>query len=287
MKYYLKKHEAFQHGLQRVERALLLQASREAVTEDLSEAGRVHLVRKRLKRARAIHKLARPALVEAVYRRDQVWFRDRGRRLSEARDLEVMVQTHRRLAHRAQNWKAGSSEDLVAGTLRRLICEAHVGAPPNKLLNDVAEELIGKAAEWDTVSWISTTARLVRDALTSGIEHYALALGDVERCPTGERIHTLRKRVKDLAYQMDFMARRNPGAGKRLRRKGDELGKLLGWHHDVWLFADRLRAVEELPGSVRNSWVQRAETEEKRVVQRVLAKMDDFRRALARKTYEV
>ncbi len=286
MKYHLKYHEAFEPGLQRVMRALLLQASREAATNDTLES-RIHVVRKRLKRARAIHKLARPALDETRYRREQAWFRDRGRRLSQARDVDVLFETHMRLAHQgARNTEADSVGDPVRGALHRLRHETHLASPPSRLLDEVAEELMVNAREWDTVSWVPNQARLIRDALRPGIARFASALDDVASGQTVERFHTLRKRVKDLGYQMDFMAKRVPAAGKRLRRTADRLGELLGWHHDVWLFADRLMAMEELPGIVRHSWERLTEAEGKRVEQRALAKADNLRRAIARKICE-
>lgn len=287
VKHHLKKREALEAGLQRVVRALLLQASGEAGTKDIPEIGRIHIVRKRLKRARAIHKLARPAHDEALYRREQAWFRDRGRRLSQARDVDVLVETHVRLAHRsARNTDGESAGDPVRGALNRLRREAHLDSPPSRLLDEVAEELKINARDWDTVSWVPAGTRPVPDALTPGIEHFARALDDVERSPTVERLHTLRKRVKDLGYQMDFVARRVPAAGKNLRRKVKRLGELLGWHHDVWLLADRVAAMEGLPAGIRQSWKGLAEAEGKRVEQRALAKADKLRRAIARKIGE-
>jgi len=287
MKYHLKKQEVFGAGLQRVVGALLLQASCEAAIDDIPVAGRIHIVRKRLKRARAIHKLARPALDEARYYRYQAWFRDRGRRLSQARDVDVLVETQVRLAHlSAKNTEAESIGDPVRGTLHRLRHEAHLDSPPSQLLDEVAEDLKVDAPDWDTVSWAPAGTRPVPDPLTPGIEHFARALDDVVRLPTGERLHSLRKRVKDLGYQMDFMARRVPAAGKRLRRKVERLGELLGWHHDVWLLADRVAAMEGLPAGVRQSWELVAEAERKRVEQRALAKADNLLRAIARKVGE-
>jgi len=287
VKDYLKKHEAFETGLRRVVRALLLQASQEAATKDVPESDRIHVVRKRLKRLRAIHKLARPVLEEARCDREQAWLRNRGRLLSEARDVDVLVETHRQLAQRnVANPGVGGAGDPVQEELLRLRHELRLDAPPSRLLGEVAQELIAKAQEWDAVSWVPTEADLIGDALTFGIGRYGRALADAERSPTGERFHTLRKRVKDLAYQMDFMARRVPAAGARLRRKADRLGELLGWHHDLWLFADRVAAMDGLSDVVRDSWERLTERERRLLEPRALAKADRFRRAMAKKAGE-
>ncbi len=112
MKYHLKHHEAFESGLQRVMRALLVQASREAATNDTVES-RIHVVRKQLKRARAIHKLARPALDQARYRREQAWFRDRGRSLSQARDVDVLVEGYSKRAIKAQEAETSRGHEEI------------------------------------------------------------------------------------------------------------------------------------------------------------------------------
>jgi CHAD domain-containing protein len=287
VKYYLKKHEAFEPGLRRVIRALLLQASQVAATKNIPEGDRIHVVRKRLKRVRAIHKLAWPVLEEARCDREQAWFRDRGRLLSEARDVDVLLETHRQLAQRnVASPGVGGAGDPVQGELLRCRHEVRLAAPPSRLLGKVAQELIAKAQEWDAVSWVPTEADLIGDALTSGIGRYGRALADADRSPTGERFHTLRKRIKDLAYQMDFMARRIPAAGARLRGKADRLGELLGWHHDLWLFADRVAAMDGLSDVVRDSWERLTERERMLLEPRALAKADRFRRAMAKKAGE-
>jgi CHAD domain-containing protein len=287
VKHHLKKQEAFEAGLQRVVRALLLEASREAAMDDIPETVRIHTVRKGLKRARAIHKLARPGFDETQYDRDQAWFRDCGRRLSGARDVDVLVETHRRLAPRfVTNTDADGAGDPVLEELLRLRPEAHLDSSPNRLLHQVAQELIAKAREWDAASWVPIEAHLIGDALIPGIGSYWSALDDVVRSPTGERFHTLRKRVKDLGYQMDFMGRRVAASGKRLRRRADRLGELLGWHHDLWVFEDRVAAMDGMSTVVRDSWERIIETEGRPLEQRALAKADSLRRALARKVGE-
>src|ERR671919_166855 len=59
--------------------------------EDLGTA--VHETRKSLKRLRAIARLARDELGDETYRRENVAFRDAGRRLAGARDDQVLLET--------------------------------------------------------------------------------------------------------------------------------------------------------------------------------------------------
>jgi CHAD domain-containing protein len=59
--------------------------------------------------------------------------------------------------------------------------------------------------------------------------------------------HEWRKRVKDLRYAAEMLDSRGGGRAsdarlRRLARRADELGELLGEEHDLAVFAERLRA---------------------------------------------
>jgi CHAD domain-containing protein len=60
----------------------------------------VHEARKDLKKARAVLRLARPALRSKAYRRENGALRDAGRLMSAARDADVLVTTMEGLAER-------------------------------------------------------------------------------------------------------------------------------------------------------------------------------------------
>src|SRR3954449_3365576 len=66
--------------------------------EDPIEA--IHDARKRIKKPRALLRLARPGLKKAEYRRRNRALRDTGRGMSASRDADVLVQTVDLLAER-------------------------------------------------------------------------------------------------------------------------------------------------------------------------------------------
>ena len=92
MAYRLKVSEPFEAGvrrigLQQIDRALGQLQSNQAI------AVGVHATRKGLKRIRALLRLARPALGDAVYKHENERYRDLARHLSAQRDEVVVMET--------------------------------------------------------------------------------------------------------------------------------------------------------------------------------------------------
>ena len=83
--------------------------------------GAVHETRKAFKRLRALVRVARDALGDEVYRRENTIFRDAGRRLSSARDATVLVQTLDALTAR---YRDELGDDAFAGLRDALAGEA-------------------------------------------------------------------------------------------------------------------------------------------------------------------
>ena len=101
-------------GVRRIVRGqldLAIEQLHEAEKGDPGEP--VHEARKALKRTRAVARLARDALGDEVYRRENTEFRDTGRRLSDARDSEVMIETLDALQRRY-------GDEIPAGSMDRL-----------------------------------------------------------------------------------------------------------------------------------------------------------------------
>src|SRR5437763_12368783 len=92
--YRLRSTESVSDGIRRIARGQL-----DAAHDDLEDAsGRkvgiaVHEARKSLKRLRAAVRVARDALGDETYRRENSAFRDAGRQLSGARDAKVLIET--------------------------------------------------------------------------------------------------------------------------------------------------------------------------------------------------
>jgi len=263
--------ESLEQTLQLVLRKAVLAAAKEASAESDSTAARVHGVRKRIKRIRAILRLVRDGIDCDDYRREQAWLRERGRRLSQARDAEVLVETHRRLCKSAAGKAhSRSHDDDVLQALERFRDETHAASEPGGLLREAAADLQGKAVEWQRTPLRIADPLVIEAALEPSLKRYARALRRAERSGTATKFHTLRKRVKDVTYQMDFVAGSESGIGESLRRRASSLGRLLGWQHDVVMYSDQLRRMNDVPKKSRAVFTRTAMKERKKLRKRTL-----------------
>ena len=61
-------------------------------SKELNDHEKIHLVRKKCKRIRALLRIVRPSIGE-TYKSENIFYRDLGRKLSEARDIQVFIET--------------------------------------------------------------------------------------------------------------------------------------------------------------------------------------------------
>ncbi len=233
----------------------------------------VHDTRKALKRLRALVRLLEDELGEQTFERENALLRDAGVRLSQARDAEVMLITldgllerHskrltsrrgvQRLRARLQRERDGAAELALAD-----------GATRAGVLDELRAMRV-RVSEWDLADpgGIEAVEPALRRLYAKGRrrrQRAARAHGDRAR---GRRLHEWRKRVKDLRYAAEMLdradakgrkggkagkkgkaGRRAPAGGeaayiRRVARRADDLGELLGEEHDLAMLAARVRA---------------------------------------------
>ena len=225
------------------------------VSNHPSEDTTVHEIRKAIKRLRALLALMRGELGPKRYARENAALRDCARRLAGARDAEVMLDTLDALQKQHPSRLARSA---AVGALRaQLLAEREAAAALAIRDPHVRSEVIG---ELHTVR-----ARVERwglherptKLLAPGLERIyrrgrlglGVALGRGQRDRrTGaagrtEALHEWRKRVKELRYAAETLDRGGKSfkSTRRLARRADRLGELLGEEHDLALLEGRVR----------------------------------------------
>ena len=236
----------------------------EGTGKPVSAATAVHETRKSLKRLRALARLIEGELGEEQFVREDALLRDAGLRLAGARDAEVMVSTldgllaaHPKLARRRGVVKLRVK--LVTErqeAARRASADALARA---EVLGEL-RGLRGRVAGWSLPrrEGIGALEPGLRSIYHQGARRRRRAARG--RGHKGRAMHEWRKRVKDLRYVVEILdprdlgsvrkrrrrAGRPPGRGdqgeiRRLARRADELGELLGEDHDLWLLAQRLK----------------------------------------------
>ena len=216
--------------------------------------GAVHETRKAFKRLRALVRVARDALGDEVYRRENTIFRDAGRRLSSARDATVLVQTLDALTAR---YRDELGDDAFAGLRDALAGEA---AAASRAL----------AGDRDTVDQVQRTLEAARRRiggwplpddgrpamLEPGFERIyrrgRRALKAARADPSTENLHELRKRAKDLWHAAQILRPAAPKPMKQLARRAHALSDVTGDDHDLAVLraAARERHATLAPGEL-------------------------------------
>ncbi len=252
MAFRFSNGEAADQGVRRIAAQQLDRAITEltdGIKADPVEA--VHAARKALKKERSLLRLARGSMKSSARRRENAGFRDAGRRLSAARDAEVMIEALESLSERY----AGQLPERTFTTIRRHLDD--LGQGPRRSLmesgrtGEVADEL--KAARTRTAQWkIKHGAwKAIDDGLlhsyTRGRRAFIRAKGD----PTTERLHEWRKRAKDHWYHLRLLGPIAPRTIKGHAKDAHVLSDLLGDDHDLAVLRERLMSAgPELPVDV-------------------------------------
>ena len=235
MAYKLKGGEGFASGLRRIAAEEIDAAIAQLQGRgdpDVDKA--VHDARKRLKKTRAALRLAREDIGNSVRRRENVVMRDAARRLSGARDAQVLIETLDDVSQRTglslpADGVAALRSQLVAARERKL---AEIGSSGGAAA-EAADELSSvreRIESWplDDEGFESASRGLERihsrgrDAMRDAFEK-----GD------DEAWHEWRKRVKDLWYSLRVVCPVAPVQLGGMVKEADELSDVLGDHNDV------------------------------------------------------
>jgi len=208
----------------------------------------VHETRKALKRLRALLRLLEDELGARIFARENAALRDTARRLSGARDAEVMLGTLEGLIQRHPR-KLGRRGGVVELRTR---LQAERARMERLTLGDPATrtEVLGElqAFRCRVAAWslpdrdgIELVEPDLRRLYRQGRSRYRQVV-----CGEGDEMlamHEWRKRVKDLRYAAEMLGRRDSGGRlRRLAVRADGLGELLGEDHDLAVLAQRVRA---------------------------------------------
>ena len=221
-------------AVERLERAA--ERLRDDHGTDRTEA--VHGARKDLKKTRAVLRLARPGLPDAVYDRENQALRDIARELSGSRDADVLVETCDALSERFGD---EHPRRQFAALHRRLETDARRRQDDGDVdaLAASLEATLVRARSWPLEACDVHTLRTgEKRAYRAGRR----ALAAVEERPSDERWHEWRKRVKDLWYHHRLLASAWRGPMDALADECDALGTLLGDDHDLATLSNTLTA---------------------------------------------
>jgi CHAD domain-containing protein len=234
---FSKSQDTVQDGVRKIATELIDKAI-EATKQRQDPERTVHELRRTCKRLRGLIRLVRPMFAD--YHMENTAFRNAGRKLSHLRDTAVLIQTYDSLldAYDGQVDRARFAPIRRRLTLQQKRSAGH--ADIGRRLDEFQQAMVdarGRVRRW----------RLSDDgfdALEPGIaKSYKAArraMAAASKEMSAETAHEWRKRVKDHWYHTRLLM---PIWRKQMRTAGvvaRDLGELLGQHHDLDVFQQRL-----------------------------------------------
>jgi CHAD domain-containing protein len=249
MGFRLEGDESVAEGVKRIALEQLNDTIHQLTGESNDPAEAVHEARKQFKKLRAILRLVRADLGEEIYRRENVFFRDAGRRLSGARDAEVVVQTLDKLSER---YADRLSPDAFARVRHALMANRQ---PVSQQESDDRAAMLEVAAslemarqrveEWPIRQngW-STLREGLKQVYRGGYHRFSKAYDQ----PTAANFHEWRKIVKYFWYHLLILETVWPEVMKHLADQVHKLSEHLGDEHDLVVLRDTVKDQPELFG---------------------------------------
>jgi CHAD domain-containing protein len=238
MSYELRQDEMLGDGIRRIVSHQIENAIKASKVEQNGKGSPVHETRKHLKKARAALHLVSGEIDRDAWKRADRCLKKVGQLISEVRDAEVRLETVRELRDFARGKKRSfqETEELLAFELDSFL------AAFSEWPREAEEQLqtLNCIREWplDELSCkrlrrnVQKTYQRGRKALRKAIEG-----------TTTKRLHTFRKRAKELWYQLRLLRPLAPAVFKELNDELKSIGQYLGQIHDLAFVAARLASI--------------------------------------------
>ena len=239
MSYELRQDETVGDGIQRIVCDQIESAIKASKTQQNGKGSPVHETRKHLKKARAALRLVHGEISHGLWKREDKCLRKVGQLISEVRDAEVRLQTVRQLREFARGKKRSfqETEELLAFELDSFL--AAFSEWPDEAKQQLTQTL-DRVRHWplgdlrceQVRGCVQKTYKRGRQTLKAAIDK-----------PNIERLHTFRKRTKELWYQLRILRPLHPGVFKELNDELKTIGEYLGQVHDLTFVAERLSSI--------------------------------------------
>lgn len=247
MSFVLVPHETPGEGLSRVIREQVEKLSAECAEAQQETAAFAHKARVRCKRIRAALRLAKPLMKGKVFARENRWWRDQARLLSDLRDASARIEAletlrpflvtrigadvTRRLEERFQKQR-GTVEAGEAITAFIAGLEAHA--------DDLVPNL-ERGDRKDLAAALGETYRMARKSMRDALDSEA-----------PELLHEWRKQAKYHALQARLMRQQFPDALDRRVAGVRDLAELLGEVQDIEVVVEGVKGWRERPAGFLN-----------------------------------
>jgi CHAD domain-containing protein len=217
----------------------------DAVAQLRGEAGSdpaeaVHEARKDIKKIRSALRLVRDALGDDEWRRENHHYRDCARQLSGFRDAEVLVESLDGLGERFGP-ATGERSERLRREFQQENRAAHEDGSIERAMATSAAELEAGRVRIDALPIDGDGWELIRPGLHRSYRRGRKRLRGVEEEASVTNLHELRKRVKDLWYQVRLIRDADAELIGSLADHAHDLSNHLGDDHDLALLHEQVQ----------------------------------------------
>ena len=239
MSYELRQDETAGEGVQRVVSAQLKAAIHASGAKQNGEGSPVHETRKHLKKARAALRLAAGAVGCDTWKREDRRLAKVGKLVSEVRDAEVRLQTVRQLRQFARGRRRSfrETEELLAFELDSFL--AAFSEWPEEAKQRLTQAL-DRIEAWPLED---LRCKQMRQCVQKTYQRGRTALQTALEKTSTKKLHTFRKRAKELGYQLRILQPLAPAVFAEMTDELKTIGQYLGQIHDLAFVADRLASM--------------------------------------------
>lgn len=206
--------------------------------EDVNTA--VHDARRLLKTLRALLRMIRPGIGEACYQRENSCLREAARLLAPLRDAWVRLALTETLQRESCEPAVHRALGFASQFLRQEYEETRLDHPPEQIFLQVRQLLESTRKRLPDWPWPEDSAddwsRGCQTTFEKGRSRFQNLLGH----PSTFNVHELRKRCKDLRYQLEFLALLKQNSSRPRIRLLHKLTDVLGEHHDLAILRETL-----------------------------------------------
>lgn len=205
----------------------------------------IHEIRRCFKKIRAVLRLLRDSIGYSAYYRENTFFRDLSRHLSEPRDSEVILQHARQLRNQLPKPMRNSQYDalLIRMESRRDKAVQHVIEKENAFVT-ISSQLELAYQRINHLNIRNEDFAVIQGGIYRIYRQNCQYLQKVIDTQEVEMIHNLRKRVKYLWFQMVLLKPIHPGLLKAYSKMLNKISENLGLFRDLILFREFIEESE-------------------------------------------
>lgn len=229
-------------ALRRVALDQIDSAQAEAADDAISEAERIHQLRKRCKKLRGLIRIVRPGF--DAYGSENAAFRDTAHKLADVRDSRALVETCDAL-------RDHFGDQLYKNAFSSIRDHFEARARAVESAPDLADRLADameamRAARDRACHWTVDPdgAEAIAGGVKKTYKRAVKAMRTARADPTGETLHEWRKRAKYHWYHLRLLKKASPVVNAQVD-PADRLSDLLGDHHDIHVMGEALSEAED------------------------------------------